>query len=259
MLFGCRERSSHLLPVLQDVAAGIKTSYYLPSYHEKDFPPPPLVLRRLAASLRYDTSAVSSGPSSSRKVALTFDACSTLWPSRFDTAVANILIETGTPATIFLGGKWVLDRPEDARRLASVPFFEIGNHAYLHGHLTKVSEDRLQYEIQWTQEIIHTITGKIPAYFRAPYLECDRRVIRKAAVLGLATVAGDLPSGDPDEHATKERLIDEIRYHIKNGSIVIMHINKGGKHTAEALPEIIRLLKERGYEPVTLSELLAGH
>jgi peptidoglycan/xylan/chitin deacetylase (PgdA/CDA1 family) len=35
-----------------------------------------------------------------------------------------------------------------------------------------------------------------------------------------------------------------------------MHINKGGKHTAEALPEIIQLLKNKGYELVTVSQLL---
>ncbi|MBL7960661.1 polysaccharide deacetylase, partial [bacterium] len=66
---------------------------------------------------------------------------------------------------------------------------------------------------------------------------------------------GDLPSGDPHELAGKLRLIDGIRYQVQSGSIIIMHINKGGKHTAEALPDIIQLLKNMGYELVTVSQL----
>ncbi|MBX7152162.1 polysaccharide deacetylase family protein [bacterium] len=193
---------------------------------------------------------------SSRKIALTFDACSTLLPSRVDSTVIEILIRTGAPATLFLGGKWVQDRPDDARFLATIPFFEIGNHSYLHGHLTRVSDERLQDEIRWTQEIIYTVTGVVPKFFRPPYIEYDDRVIQTAAALGLTTIVGDIPSGDPDPHATKERLITQILNGVKSGTIVIMHMNKGGKHTAEALPETIRLLRENGYELVTMSGLL---
>jgi peptidoglycan/xylan/chitin deacetylase (PgdA/CDA1 family) len=42
------------------------------------------------------------------------------------------------------------------------------------------------------------------------------------------------------------------------GSIVIFHINGRGRKTAEALPEILRVLKERGLRFVSFSELLAS-
>ncbi|MHB8928080.1 MAG: hypothetical protein ACYC9Q_10570 [Bacillota bacterium] len=38
--------------------------------------------------------------------------------------------------------------------------------------------------------------------------------------------------------------------------MIIFHINGGGVHTAEALPEVIRGLRQRGFELVTVSELL---
>jgi peptidoglycan/xylan/chitin deacetylase (PgdA/CDA1 family) len=43
---------------------------------------------------------------------------------------------------------------------------------------------------------------------------------------------------------------------IKPGSIVVMHINKGGKHTAEALPTIIKNIKKKGYRLVTVGTML---
>jgi peptidoglycan/xylan/chitin deacetylase (PgdA/CDA1 family) len=258
-LLACSQEKANtffLLNEIESVRKNIAEQYYIPTYHEKDFPPPSIILKKTKHTTIAQTSPIRSGSRSSKKIALTFDACSTLLPSRFDSAVADILISTKTPATIFMGGKWALDRPLDAVFLSSVPFFEIGNHSYLHGHLTNVSDDRLYHEILWAQEIIYTVTGKMPVAFRAPYLESDARVIKAASELGLTTIDGDLPSGDPDDHATKQRLIDEINYRVKNGSIIIMHINKGGKHTAEALPEIIRMIRNAGYEFVTVSQLL---
>ena len=41
---------------------------------------------------------------------------------------------------------------------------------------------------------------------------------------------------------------------VKNGSIVLFH--NQGLHTAEALPNIIKTLKEAGYSFVTIGELI---
>ena len=245
-----------LLQVLLSSKEHIVQQYYIPTFFEKNFPSPRLLLKKIGKISSVVPSEIQSGSTNANKVALTFDACSTLLPSRFDSAVARILISTRTPATIFLGGKWVLDRPDDSKFLSSIPFFELGNHSYLHGHLTNVSDERLYHDLLWTQEIIYTVTGNIPALFRPPYLENDARVTRSAADLGLLTVCGDLASGDPDQNATKDRLIDQIRRDVHSGSIIIMHINEGGKHTAEALPDIISLLREKGYTLVTVSQLL---
>jgi peptidoglycan/xylan/chitin deacetylase (PgdA/CDA1 family) len=43
---------------------------------------------------------------------------------------------------------------------------------------------------------------------------------------------------------------------VQPGSIIIMHANGRGWHTAEALPAIIASLREQGYELVTISALL---
>lgn len=259
LIESCRRNAndaSNLRAVIQKTRKSISKEYYLPSYHEKNFPSPQILLKKLPQAVSETPIEIHNGSRSAKKVALTFDACSTLLPSQFDSVVAQILIDTQTPATIFFGGKWVLDRPKDALMLASVPFFEIGNHTYLHGHLPRVSEMRLYYEILWTQEIIYSFTGKVPTLFRPPYLESDNNVTAAAARIGLKTVCGDLPSGDPDHRATKTRLLDEIKNHIRNGSIIIMHINRGGKHTAESLADIIQTVKNMGFEPVTVSQLL---
>jgi peptidoglycan/xylan/chitin deacetylase (PgdA/CDA1 family) len=73
---------------------------------------------------------------------------------------------------------------------------------------------------------------------------------------GMITIEYDLPSGDPDERATKPRLVDWVLKQAQPGSIVVMHINHKQFPTGEALPEIIQGLRKRGYELVTVGQLL---
>ncbi len=203
--------------------------------------------------------AVTHGPRSLKRVALTFDACATRRPSRYDERITRILRETGTPATLFLGGKWMQEHPAATRDLASLPFLEIGNHTYIHPHLRQLSEERIREELHTTQLILDTLTGRRGRLFRPPYGEYDERVLRIAAELGLTTIQFDLASGDPDTSATKARLVDYVVRAARNGSIIVMHINRRGWHTAEALADIIRGLQKRGFDLVTVSELLQQH
>ena len=48
----------------------------------------------------------------------------------------------------------------------------------------------------------------------------------------------------------RKRVTDRV----KNGSIVLLH--NGAKHTAEALPSLLCDLKNKGYEFVTVSQLI---
>ena len=198
----------------------------------------------------------SHGSRSVKEIALTFDACSTPWPGKFDSAVANVLRETRTPATLFLGGKWAEEVASDVRALASDSLFEFGNHTYRHPHLTRVTDGRVRKELQDTQRLLGRITGKTPVLFRAPYGELDARVVAIARSLGLTAVEYALASGDPDSLISGEALVRYVTSMARRGSIIVMHINGRGWHTAAARPEIIRVLRKKGYALVTVSRLL---
>jgi peptidoglycan/xylan/chitin deacetylase (PgdA/CDA1 family) len=191
-----------------------------------------------------------------KKIALTFDACSTSKPTGYDEQITRVLVETGTPATVFLGGKWIQDHESAARQLAALPLLELGNHTYLHPHMTKSSDDQVRDELQQTQEELFKVTGRTATLFRPPYGEYDDRVVKIAAELGLTTIEYDLASGDPDIHFTKQKLIEYVTSAARSGSIIVMHINGRGWHTAEALPEIILALRKRGFCLVTVGDLL---
>lgn len=198
----------------------------------------------------------TNGSRSIKQIALTFDACANMHKSKYDSAVIGILIRSKTPATLFISGKWAIEHQKETKFLAQQSFFEIGNHSFIHPHFPRLSKRRMKEELQLTQNVLFTLTGKTPKLFRSPYGELNDTIVQCAASFGMTTVEYDLPSGDPDTSATKKKLITYVSRKTKNGSIVVMHMNKRGWHTAEALPEIIERLRKRGFVFVTVSDLI---
>ena len=199
---------------------------------------------------------INHGPRNAKRIALTFDGCSLSASTYYDERVTKVLVEMNVPATIFLGGKWMLDHREPLRELAALPQFELASHGFLHPHMTKLSPERVRQELRWTQDTMYSLIGRQPTLFRAPYGEVNERLVNLVAEHGLRTVQFDLPAGDSDKKASKKKLVEYITSVAKPGSIVVMHINRRGWHTAEALPDIITKLRKRGFEFVTVSELL---
>lgn len=200
---------------------------------------------------------VFSGDKSVKRVALTFDLCEIPGkPAGFDAKLVDELIAQQVPATFMMGGHWARTHATDARLLGSTPFFEIGNHAYAHKHPTRISTADFRDEIELAQRQIEEFAGVTPKVFRFPYGEHDAETLRTVAEAGLVPVQWNVETGDPDRNVSAKDILGVVRRQTRNGSIIIMHANGRGWHTAEALPGIVDWLHEQGYEIVTVGELL---
>lgn len=220
------------------------------------YEPPHVGLQAAPALPAVTPEVIRNGPRRKKKIALTFDACATQGPSKFDERVIRTLIELQVPATLFLGGKWMEEHPDETIELARHTQFELANHTYLHPHLPRESDIRIHEELKRTQDMLFTLTNRRATLFRAPYGEVDARVVHLGAEIGMTAIQYDLASGDPDPHISVNRLIDYVSSQARNGSIVVMHMNGRGWKTAEALPRIVHRLRKRGYKLVTVSEML---
>ncbi|HYO51526.1 polysaccharide deacetylase family protein [Archangium sp.] len=220
---------------------------------EKKAPPPEEPRACLTAPI------VTNGSRNRMRLALTFDACSTRH-NEYDERVIRTLLETATPATLFIGGGWALANPRRVQELAQYPGFEFGNHTFSHPHMPEVKDDqKVLEELQRTQRVVYDLTGRIPKYFRPPFGEVDRRVAWLASQAALTTINYDLPSGDPDVSIPSKRLVDWVVREASPGGIVVMHMNHKRFATAAALPDIIKGLRKRGFELVTVGTLLEDH
>jgi peptidoglycan/xylan/chitin deacetylase (PgdA/CDA1 family) len=187
-------------------------------------------------------------------VALTFDACATDRASYgFDRGVFETLKQEKVPATIFVSGRWVEAHPAEARELADEPLIELGNHSYRHPPFSQLTWGEARAEIQKTERAIAGL-GRQSVGFRPPFGDWAGWLPR--ATGGLPLILWDVVSGDAGGHFRAASIVESVTSQVRPGSIVIFHINGRWPQTGEALPEIIRVLRERGMRFVQISELL---
>ena len=197
---------------------------------------------------------IRHGDRGDKRVALTFDACPTHHKTGYDAAIVKVLIEQNVDATMFLSGAWVKSHKSEALELSKQ--FEIASHGYTHTHYDEQTPAWMLADLQKSQRIIFDITGKRPKLFRPPAVKWDGDVISTAKKLGLKTVTYDVASGDPDPNLKSSAITRYVLWKTKPGSIIIFHINGKGYTTATTLPKIIDGLRDKGFQFVTVSELL---
>ncbi len=231
----------------------ITPSPVTPSMTPTETPRPDVAPTLPHAEVRF----ITHGDRDKPYVALTFDLCQKPeLPAWFDRGIYDVLIKYDAPATFFMGGDWMRTHVDETLLLASNPKFELGNHSWSHPDLPGLSEEIISKEIVKTQNLLYKLTGRQARLFRLPAGLYDDLTLSVIAWHGLYTIQWDVETGDPDPTIDAERLNWAVRTRVQNGSIIIMHANGRGWHTAEALPGIIEYLRGEGYTLVTVSQLL---
>lgn len=201
---------------------------------------------------------VRHGDQEKPQVVLTFDLGANPWQEAdFDFDILEALIEYDAPATFFVTGMWMEAYPEVTREMALNPLFDFGNHSYTHPNFPDLETEEISEEILKTNDLLYQLTGETTQFFRFPGGMFDDHSIGMVAYHGMLTVHWDVVTSDPLPDNDADNIVRIVMERVKNGSIIIMHGNGRGVHTAEALPEMIKQLRAAGYELVTLSELLA--
>ncbi len=205
------------------------------------------------------------------KIVLTFDdGPDPVWTPK----ILDILKQENIKAAFFIVGQNGQTNPELVKRIVA-DGHEIGNHSFTHPNLGEVPRQITVLELNATQRLIESLTGRSTRLFRAPYFgdaeprtpdEVDPTV--QAQNLGYISIGLHL---DPDDWKLKnddgsphtaDQMVDTVLNQVaittpeERGNIVLMHDSGGDRSaTVDALPKLIHELRNRGYEFTTISEL----
>ena len=191
-----------------------------------------------------------------RVVALTFDDGPT---PGYTEEVIETLARHDVRATFFLTGAEVSRNPEQLRRIAAAGH-EIGNHSWSHPRMIFLSWAAIREEIESTDRAIRAAGYEGPIHFRSPF---GKRFLLLPWYLhrtGRINVFFDVePESYPDVAAEPEGITRHVLERARPGSIILLHVMYPQRQTTrDALPELIRELRARGFRFVTVEELL-GH
>jgi probable sporulation protein (polysaccharide deacetylase family) len=175
------------------------------------------------------------------------------WGTEYLPGMLQVLRQERVPATFFLEGSWVKKNPEQARALVKEGH-EIGNHAYSHPQMSSLSSARIREEILRTEQLIEETLGTRSKWFAPPAGDFNQTVVKEADRLGMKTVLWTVDTVDWRKSSTPELMVERVKRGITGGSLILMHPTD---RTVEALPEIIRIIKEKGLRLGTVSEVLS--
>jgi cellulose synthase/poly-beta-1,6-N-acetylglucosamine synthase-like glycosyltransferase/peptidoglycan/xylan/chitin deacetylase (PgdA/CDA1 family)/spore germination protein YaaH len=198
-------------------------------------------------------------------IALTFDDGP---DPNWTPAILDILRQEKVPATFFIIGKNGQAYPDLMRRLVSEGH-EIGNHTYTHPNLGEIPASLTDLELNATQRLIESETGRSTVLFRPPYFgdaECDKpqevEPALRAQQLGYLMVGVRIDPDDWELPVTADDIVKRTLARVGDtnpdtrGQVVLLHDSGGNREaTIAALPELIRDLRARGFRFVLVSEL----
>lgn len=198
---------------------------------------------------------VKSGSKKQKIIALTFDDGP---HPTYTPQILDLLQENNAKATFFVLGMYAQKYPDIIKRQAKEGH-EIGNHTFSHIDVNKVSKEKVVDEFLTTQEIITSLTGIKPKVFRPPYGLYNTKVMdiaieSKCSIILWSTFQDSKDWSNPGV----DQIVNTTFSELENGDIILFHdyVYKEESHTVEALKTILPELKKKGYQFVTISELL---
>src|SRR5436309_4964060 len=185
-----------------------------------------------------------------KEVVLTFDDGP--WPINTP-SVLKTLAEQCTTGIFFPIGKHATYYPEVLKQVAAAGH-TVGSHTWSHANLNnkKLTEAQRKDEIEKGFSAVKWALGAAPApFFRFPALQHPPEMVTYLGERNIGIFSCDLDSFD-FKSSKPQQVIDTVMKKLdKLGKgIILMHDFQ--KHTAEALPEILRRLKAGGYKVVQM-------
>src|SRR5882757_6627753 len=222
----------------------------------------------LFTSERYDSYPISYDieqmGAAKNKLAITFDDGP---DPRWTPKILDVLKEKHVPATFFVIGLDASQWPQILKR-EYAEGHSIGNHTYTHPAFEDVSATQVRWELNLTQRLIGSTVGVKSILFRPPYgIDHQPEYASEVSQLPIAQEMGYLIVGqkiDPHDwrqpygkQVPAQEIIDGVLRQADAGNIILFHDGGGDRsQTVAALPQIIDQLRARGYQFVSVPELV---
>lgn len=218
----------------------------------------PVEVHQRIATQSANTVAANAKPTA----ALTFDACG----GAYDANIIHLLILNHVPATIFVTKKWMDRNPVGMQDLLAYPeLFQIEDHGAEHipavvgtgrrvyGILGQPDMAHLHREIEVAAADIRAASKRDVSWYRGATAEYDRAAVTEIEKMGYK-IAGFSVNADAGATLNRRAVADRLT-RIKDGDIIIAHMNKPRGDTAKGFGDALPQLLARGFKFVRLNDV----
>ncbi len=168
-------------------------------------------------------------------------------------AILRELDRWGMRATFFAAGEDAELRPDLLSRIAGSGH-EVASAGYANLDMSRLTPVMMRAQLLQANRAIRDAVGRRPRFFRPPLGALSRDLSVEAERAGLKVALwSNVGAGDPIDTAPGD-LAERLSRVVYPGAVLMLHQDRLA--SVAALDELLRDLRERGYQSVTLSELL---
>lgn len=174
------------------------------------------------------------------------------WGNEYLPEILKVMNKYNVKSTFFLDGSWVKNNPKLAKMIHDEGH-EIGNHAYSHPDLKKMSNAGIEEEIRKTNEVIFATLDVNPKWFAPPSGSFRQDVVDIASSLDMYTILWTVDTVDwrnPEPNDMVQRVVEKT----EAGMMILMHPTES---SSKGLEDLIIQLQEKGYHLGTVSNLVS--
>lgn len=191
-----------------------------------------------------ENAGICLGNKEKKYIYLTFDNG---YEAGYTAKILDTLKENEVSATFFITGHYLNTQEELVKRMLEEGHL-VGNHTINHKSMPDLSDDEIKKEMMGLHQAIYEKFAYEMNYMRPPKGEFNERTLQATNKLGYKTVMWSFAYADwdekkqPSEEEAKKIILDNLH----NGEIMLLHATS--KTNMNVLPDVIREIKEMGYE-----------
>ncbi len=174
------------------------------------------------------------------------------WGEEHVPSILKTLRKENVKATFYIEGKWAKEHKELVKMIMEENHL-IGNHAYNHPDMAKISQQEMKEQIVKTNDILKAITGEQPRWFAPPSGSFNDQVVEIAYEENMETILWTVDTIDWQKPSVSV-MINRVMENIHPGATILMHPTEV---IAEGLESLIIDLEKQGYHLGTIESLLS--
>jgi probable sporulation protein (polysaccharide deacetylase family) len=174
------------------------------------------------------------------------------WGNEYLPSMLKIMNAYNVKTTFFLDGSWTKKNPTLAKMIIDEGH-EIGNHAYSHPDMKKISNARIKEELTRTNEVISATVDVKPKWFAPPSGSFRQDVVDIASSIDMYTILWTVDTVDwrsPEPISMAQKVLQQI----EPGAMILMHPTAS---STGGLEQLITGIKAKGYQISTVTNLLS--
>lgn len=166
--------------------------------------------------------------------------------------ILDTLEKYGARATFFMVGERVDESTKHLLEREIQLGCELGNHTYAHTHY---GSDVTVSDISKASSRIKKYSGKAPTIFRCPGGNLTKKIREECKEEKMPLAYWSVDTKDW-KYKDAKKIYKEAINHVYDGSIILMHDIYPS--TAEAVEKLVPELQKKGYQVVSVSEMIAA-